>query len=202
MNKALKFVIWLVAVAVILFFVTDMPHIFGSARIAARMAGTNSILRNISNANSIYMNDYDGRFFPATSMSTVRALLQPYEKQIFSQGVNKYSSDSKKFSWSSHDKFSEPYFNFNLAGLSSSDALNPMGFGAVDHHEIMVFFINDSELNGISALDIDSRPIRSHDSYTLNSEDFLRKMSYQFDRKGVTLFPPNYPADQDPLKER
>jgi len=202
MNKSVRNVLLgLLTVAVILFFVVDMPHLLRSARSAARSSAARSILINLANANSFYVSDHDGRFPAASSMPTLRALLQPYEESVFSQKMHYSSGDSRKLNWRPQKNFWDPSFNFNLASVSYDDALKPIGFGTVESSEIVVFFITDSELNRITGVDLANRHIRYSESLKLKEEDFYRHISYQFDRKGAKLFPPDYLADQDPLKE-
>ncbi|MBX3114750.1 MAG: hypothetical protein KF836_09320 [Fimbriimonadaceae bacterium] len=191
MKPFLKFLLWFVGIATILFFVTDMPHIFRSAKSAARSNQARLQLRNLSNANSLYMNDFEGVFMPASSMATVRALLQPYA-----------SGKSSDISWQAAENFSEPHFNFNLAGVSSENVLSPFGYKSIETNEVVVFYISDLELNKVFGVDIGSKFLRYSESYSLNETDFLRHLAYQFDRKGVKLFPPDYLPDHDQQKEK
>lgn len=191
MKTSLKFLLWFVGIATILFFVTDMPHIFRSAKSAARSYEARLRLLNLSNANHLYMNDFDGVFMPASSMTTVQAVLQPYA-----------SGKSSLLNWQAPENFSEPQFNFNLAGVSSENVLSPLGYKSVETDEVLVFYVSDLELNKIFGVDIGNKFLRYSESYSLNESDFLRHLSYQFDRKGVKLSPPDYLPAQEPLKEK
>ncbi|QYK54060.1 MAG: hypothetical protein KF824_03990 [Fimbriimonadaceae bacterium] len=190
MKTSLKFLLWFVGIATILFFITGMPHIFRSAKSAARSSEAMSRLRSLSQANSLYMNYFDGVFMPASSMATVRALLQPYAP-----------GKSSDINWQASENFSEPQFNFNLAGVSSENVLSPLGYKSVETDDILVFYVSDYEFNRIFGVDLGNKFLRYSESFSLNETDFLRHLSYQFDREGVKLFPPDYLAEQDPLKE-
>jgi len=174
--------ILLITVAAIALFLILMP--VGHNHTTAKKTVLLSHIKQITTSMSIYCMDYDGVYPPATGMETVRVLLIPYSKNITVFKPVKDVSIS-------------PQLNFNLAGVSETLPPYP-GTSQLEPAKVAQFFSPFfGESRGIV--------IGFADGHVKFYKDEMRKeadaaFDGQFDRKGVNLFPPDYLADQDPLK--
>ncbi|MBX3114751.1 MAG: hypothetical protein KF836_09325 [Fimbriimonadaceae bacterium] len=192
MNRLLKIVGWTLLTCVVGICGFEGFHLFASARAANRQVYPHRIFWSLQKSIQIYASDYDDRLPAASSMPTFRALLSPYEKT--------------DHNWKSDKGYSEVQFNFNLAGveLSYSSLPDPLGYEFLSEEPI-VCYIFDTKENRYATCGWgrDSRLKwylgGSKNGNDVNSE-FFRRLSYQYDRKGAKLFPPNYLANKDPLK--
>jgi len=141
-------------------------------------------IKQIGTATLIYSSDYDERFPATSAMPGTRAVLMPYTK-------NGGLFESQK------DKFARPQFNFAVAGVTS--VLTPYpGTKQLELTEVAVW---SNLVMGETPGMIVGRADTSAKFYGPdNLKEAMILFEGQFDRKGVKLFPPDYLADQDPLK--
>lgn len=194
MNRLLKIAGWTLLICFVGICGFEGFQLFASARAANRLVYPHIILGSLQKSIQIYASDYDDRLPAASTMRTFRALLSPYEK-----------SDRN---WKSDNGYSEVQFNFNTAGveLSYSSLPDPLGYEFLTEEPI-VFYIFDTKENRYATCgwgqDFKFKWYLSGSKNGNNeNSEFFRRLSYQYDRKGAKLFPPNYLADQDPLKEK
>jgi len=140
-----------------------------------------SNIKQIATSTAIYQADYDD-LFPATSaMPGTRAVLMPYvkQKEMFEElpGSN-----------------ARPLFNFNVAGILASLPPYP-GANQAELTDVGVFYARSLEKPGYFFMTRGDTSAK-----TIKAVDLQLALSYQFDRKGAKLFPPDYLADKDPLK--
>ncbi|MFM9873783.1 MAG: hypothetical protein ACKVQS_10005 [Fimbriimonadaceae bacterium] len=141
-----------------------------------------SQIKQLATATIIYTSDYDDVHPHATSMPSVRAMVNPYFKnrRLFLP-IPQYSTS--------------PSFNFNTAGVWIYE--QPLGQKELlQSFQSVVWYapITSSNSYGVVMSSFDSS------SRHVSTEKFLHYIQPQFPRK-ATLSPANYLADQDPLKE-
>jgi hypothetical protein len=142
-----------------------------------------SNLKQISTGTMIYTTDFDDRYPHATAMPGHRASIFPYLKNA-------------KILQPQKDITTEYTFNFNLAGADPES--KPLGYPkAFDTSNITAYysFITNKELKG----EVIQAYMDTHVKTTTRAKLFTN-FQYQFDRTNITLAPPEYLADQDPLK--
>jgi len=129
----------------------------------------------IGSALIYYAADHDDVLPPVTSEPTLRALLHPYVRnaRVFQAGK----------------KSGITQFNFKLAG-ASLQSVNSLD------NAILAYARNPKERDEYFVNYLSTK------RGTLTASQLLTALEPQFDRKGVKLFPPDYLADQDPLKEK
>lgn len=135
----------------------------------------------IAQSLSIYAADYDEIFPPATSEVSFRVLVFPYIKASYVFTAMPYSGAT--------------HFNFNLAGVSMSAPPYPGTHSVSQDHIVLTYARNPKERDQFFVYFLSNR------RGILTNEQLLKALQPQFDRKGVKLFPSDYLADQDPLKE-
>lgn len=151
----------------------------------AKSISMSMVLTSANEATMQYAADHDEVLPAATSMPTIRALVQPYTD---SMPVFEFYSPAPSFA----------QFNFNLAGVSTSLPPFP-GTRQTNAYQVVTWH---SQLpmgpRRVAIVTFDGKPkVLEPDE----REKFQRLLAPQFDRKGVKLFPPDYLADKDPLKE-
>ncbi|MBX3114752.1 MAG: hypothetical protein KF836_09330 [Fimbriimonadaceae bacterium] len=141
--------------------------------------------KQIATAIIIYAIDNDETFPLASSMLTLRAQLNSYVK--------------RKESFLPYKKYTTiPQFNFNLAGVKNTLPPFP-GTEQREPNEVAIWYSAVvAAPYGFLVAHADSSvkfyPAAKHAEYQ-------NLLAPQFDRKGIQLLPPDYLADQDPLKE-
>ncbi|MFM9874181.1 MAG: hypothetical protein ACKVQS_12035 [Fimbriimonadaceae bacterium] len=148
------------------------------------MAAAVSNLKQIRTATIIYTTDYDDRYPHATAMAGHRSSIYPYVKNI---EILKPQPNIN----------SEYLFNFNLAGANIES--KPLGYPPTFDTSIVTAyysFITNKKVKG----EVIQAYMDTHVNITTRAKLFTN-FQYQYDRKGVTLAPTDYLADQDPLKE-
>jgi len=141
-------------------------------------------VKQIGTGLLIYAGYHDGHFPIATSSPGLRGALVPYVKeQNPFIPVKNYATT--------------PTFNFNLAGASQKH----LPIGEAENFDL------DSVVSAYSVINKPSSPEQSvmasrldSSAKTISMVVLMKSLEYQFDRTGVTLAPPDYLADQDPLK--
>jgi len=191
MNRVLKISLWTLGIGIIVICGFLFIPVFMSAKYAARTVVPLQQLKVLQASVQIYIADHDERFPAATSMPSLRALLGS------PNGDSKY--------WRASHNYTEPRFNFNLAGVSLSEYDTPLGYPGYDHSPrptlLYIYDIERSQYNACSYMDMPRRFVISSNEPLEPKNDFFKSVSYQFDRKGAKLFPLDYVADKDPLKE-
>lgn len=147
-----------------------------------------SNIKQMSKQVLIYCDENDLRFPHATSMPTLRAQIkETNQRTTHFGGIKGYSNPST--------------FNFNLAGTKLSPLTTlPLSVSPpIDPSQVVMMFAETLSLKSpghfVAQCDGSARFI---DSPLDQNLDFFK---IQFDRKGVTLAPPTYLADQDPLRK-
>lgn len=141
-----------------------------------------SNLKQVGTGLIIYQADYDERMPICSTMPGLRASLRPYIKS------------AERFK--GNEEFGQPEFNFAVAGVNVGKLKLLSGATPPGPEEIPVLFSlgKKPELGVIVGYaDAAAKQVKAFDPADL--------VKYQFDRGGATLAPPNYLADQDPLKE-
>ena len=129
----------------------------------------------------LYASDSDDIFPAASSEQTLRSLTYIYIKNPRVYQPGRYAERTK--------------FNFNLAGVSVAAPPYP-GTPQFSADKIIVSHArNPKEPDEYFVYYLSAK------QGTLTASQLLTALEPQFDRKGVKLFPPDYLADQDPLKE-
>jgi len=143
-----------------------------------------SNLKQIANATLAYASDNDELLPPASSLATMRALHKLYipDKALY-VGKRGFTNDLE--------------FNFSAAGVNTNFPPYP-GTTQAEPNEVALWYAMPlAAARGPFVARGDS----SVKSIPLKQFDEFRKLFVpQFDRKGAKLFPPEYLADQDPLK--
>ncbi|QYK54058.1 MAG: hypothetical protein KF824_03980 [Fimbriimonadaceae bacterium] len=141
--------------------------------------------KQVATSLLIYSADNEGTYPNGSGMPTIRVQLTPFtkRKELFIPHKN-YTTT--------------PYFNFNLAGVK--DTLPPYpGTEQREPAEVAMWYSHIlAKPYGFIVAHADS----SVKFYSAAKHGEYRNLLVpQFDRKGVQLLPPDYHADQDPLKE-
>lgn len=138
-------------------------------------------LKQLATATIIYSSDYDETFPASSSMATTRALLVPYSKSksLYNPIVGSTA----------------PEFNFNVSGVNSDYKL--LSKDDVSPNQVALWHSTLHDPFAFTVAMCDS----SVKSFKQEQQDqYFESLAYQFDRKGIALFPADYLADQDPLK--
>ncbi|QYK54059.1 MAG: hypothetical protein KF824_03985 [Fimbriimonadaceae bacterium] len=193
MNRLLKIAGWTLLICIIGICGFEGFHLTMSAQVASRQVYPHIIFDSLQKSIQIYASDYDDRLPAASSMPTFRALLSPYEKT--------------NANWKSDKGYSQVQFNFNLAGveLLYNSFPDPLGYEFLAEEPI-VFYIFDTKENRYATCgwgqDFKFKwYLGGSQSENKEDSEFFRRLSYQYDRKGAKLFPPDYLANEDPLKK-
>lgn len=170
----------MIAVLLIVLLPAILPHDHSSGyRIQASLNQ-----KELSACTSIYQTDFDDLYPPASGMSAISVVLEPY------------AQNNKLFKAFEHIS-TVPRFNFNLAGVN---AVLPPYPSALEQNPDEVAMWS-SQLLGkkhqwiISFADTGTKRIDAQDF-----DKVVAAFEGQFDRKGVKLWPADYLAAQDPLK--
>jgi hypothetical protein len=192
-NPAERILAYLLVIVCVVIFMIIYPfqyHPYGAARKTQML----SQLKQISSAIILYTEDNDKRFPHATSMPTLRAQLVDYTK---SSHDKKTRPDIFK---GLPDHYTQPQFNFNLAGVKiTGDQLPLLPSGTLPTEQATLAYSVPIEKSNIHAIavyaDCHARAVTKSKPFT-----FADLLGPQFERTGVTLAPANYLANQDPLK--
>lgn len=143
-----------------------------------------SNLKQIANATFAYASDNDERLPPASSMSTMRALLMSYvPNKTPLIGISGFTND--------------PGFNFSAVGVNTNFPPYP-GTTQVEPNEVALWYalpLSSARGPFVARGDSSVKSMRKD-----KLEEFYKLFAPQFDRKSAKLFPPDYLADKDPLK--
>jgi hypothetical protein len=181
--KALKIAFFPGGAFVIFIIIYTLVDVFHCAHIAATKTQMLSNLKQIGIATLLYREDNDSSYPHATAMPGHRASIFPYLKNA-------------KILQPQKDITTEYTFNFNLAGAAAES--KPLGYPkAFDTSNVTAYysFITNKELKG----EVIQAYMDTHVKTTTRAKLFTN-FQYQFDRTNITLAPPEYLADQDPLK--
>jgi hypothetical protein len=194
--KALKIAFFLGGAFVIFIIIYTLVDVFHCAHIAATKTQMLSNLNQIGIATLLYREDNDSSFPHASSMPTFRAQISKYLKSPSSPAINSTIFKGIK------NEFTEPQFNFNLAGVKVNDYLLPLvPSKSINVDEAVLGFsfpfVSDVNCKAVVVYaDTLARSIPNNKSFSYS--DFL---GTQFSRPNITLAPADYLADQDPLKK-
>ncbi|MFM9874179.1 MAG: hypothetical protein ACKVQS_12025 [Fimbriimonadaceae bacterium] len=190
-ERILAFLLVIVCVVIFMIIYPFQYHPNG----AARKTQMFSQLKQLGIATSLYLEDFDKQFPHATSMPTFRAQIIEYTK--YSPDDNSRPEIFKAMP----GHYTEPQFNFNLAGVKAPNEqlpLLPSGKLAFEQTILAFSAPIDKESNVrviVVHANTSTRAFMKNNPIT-----FTDLLGPQFNRKGVTLAPADYLANQDPLK--
>lgn len=179
----MKFLKWSAIFVASVFFVLlahSLIHVINSAKVAAARSQVLSNVKETSHAIYIYSTDNDDRLPHATSMPTLRAQLKSY------------TGDNGDIHWKSNKDFLANIFNFNLSGVKIS-TIAPLN--AHQSRHVLLYRIPKGNVHMPMVADPETG------TKSMKIEQLLQSLQYQYDRKGITLAPADYLAEQDPLKK-
>jgi hypothetical protein len=194
-NPAERILAYLLVIVCVVIFMIIYPfqyHPYGAAR-KTRML---SNLKQIGTATFIYLADYDNQFPHASSMPTFRAQVVDYTKSSYDK---KTRPDIFK---EMPDHYTQPQFNFNLAGVKiTGDQLPLLPSGTLPTEQATLTYSlpieKESNIHAIAVYaDCHARAVTKSKPFT-----FADLLGPQFSRPNVTLAPPDYLANQDPLRK-
>lgn len=173
MKRILPFVYVILIIAIVgalLYPFFAKPNIYEHRRTAL------SNLKQLGTGNLIYTADYDERLPNSTSQSTVISQLNPYVR-----------NDSL---WDSiRDVSLSVNFNFNIAGALTTGM--PIGYPNTEPTKItLLYALTDPKykIQGAFQTRLDSS------AKLIRLPELFDSLTFQFDRSGITLAPPDYIA--------